>query len=45
MFKSKVKDEDLNENNVIPNALDRTVAANVAEAIKKAARETGVARI
>jgi len=42
---SMVKDEDLNENNVIPNALDKTVAANVAEAIKKAARETGAARI
>jgi malate dehydrogenase (oxaloacetate-decarboxylating) len=42
---SMVKEEDLNENNVIPNALDRTVAANVADAIKKAARETGAARI
>lgn len=42
---SMIKDEDLNEDNVIPNALDRTVAANVAEAIKKAARETGVARL
>lgn len=42
---SMIKDEDLNENNVIPNALDRTVAANVAEAIKKAARESGAARI
>ncbi|GKU27000.1 NAD(P)-dependent malic enzyme [Clostridium folliculivorans] len=42
---SMIKDEDLNENNVIPNALDRTVAANVAEAIKKAARESGVARV
>ena len=42
---SMIKAEDLNENNVIPNALDRTVAANVAEAIKKAARETGAARI
>ncbi len=42
---SMIKDEDLNENNVIPYALDRTVASNVAEAIKKAARESGVARI
>jgi len=42
---SMVKDEDLNDNNVIPYALDRTVAANVAEAIKKAARESGAARI
>lgn len=40
---SMIKDEDLNENNVIPYALDRTVAANVAEAIKKAARESGAA--
>lgn len=42
---SMIKDEDLNENNVIPDALDKTVAANIAEAIKKAAIETGVARI
>jgi len=40
-----IKEEDLNENNVIPNALDRNVAVNVAEAIKKAARESGAARI
>lgn len=42
---SMIKDEDLNENNVIPYALDRTVANNVAEAIKKAAIDSGVARI
>lgn len=42
---SMIKDEDLNEENVIPYALDKSVANNVAEAIKKAARETGVARI
>lgn len=42
---SMIKDEDLNDNNVIPYALDRTVADNVAEAIKKAARESGAARI
>lgn len=42
---SMIKEEDLNENNVIPYALDRTVANNVAEAIKKAAIESGVARI
>ncbi|MDP4146879.1 MAG: malic enzyme-like NAD(P)-binding protein [Bacillota bacterium] len=40
-----VKDEDLNEDNVIPYALDRAVAANVAEAVIKAARESGVARV
>jgi len=42
---SMIKEEDLNDNNVIPYALDRTVAANVAEAIKKAARESGAARL
>ena len=42
---SMIKDEDLNENNIIPNALDKSVAPIIAEAIKKAARETGVARI
>ncbi|AQR96058.1 NAD(P)-dependent malic enzyme [Clostridium saccharoperbutylacetonicum] len=40
-----IKDEDLNENNVIPSALDKNVAAKVAEAIAKAAKESGVARI
>ena len=40
-----IKDEDLNEENVIPSALDKGVASKVAEAIAKAARETGVARI
>lgn len=42
---SMIKEEDLSEDNVIPNALDRNVAANVAEAIKKAARESGAARL
>lgn len=39
-----IKDEDLNENNVIPSALDKNVASKVAEAIAKAARDSGVAR-
>jgi len=39
-----IKDEDVNENNVIPSALDKNVAKKVAEAIAKAARESGVAR-
>jgi malate dehydrogenase (oxaloacetate-decarboxylating) len=39
-----IKDEELNENNVIPSALDKNVAAKVAEAIAKAARDSGVAR-
>lgn len=42
---SIIKDEELNEDNVIPYALDKTVAANVAEAIKKAAKESGAARL
>lgn len=40
-----VKAEDLKEDFVIPNALDRNVAKNVAEAVAKAARESGVALI
>lgn len=40
-----IKDEDLSENNIIPNALDKSVAGNIASAIKKAARKTSVARI
>lgn len=39
-----IKDEDLNENNVIPSALDKNVATKVAQAIAKAAIESGVAR-
>ncbi|MBI6874584.1 NAD(P)-dependent malic enzyme [Clostridium aciditolerans] len=42
---NSISDEDLNEDNVIPSALDKKVAANVAEEIKKAARATGVARL
>lgn len=40
-----IKEEELNENNVIPSALDKNIAMVVAEAVKKAAIETGVARI
>ncbi|WP_271813397.1 NAD(P)-dependent malic enzyme [Clostridium beijerinckii] len=39
-----IKDEDLNENNVIPSALDKNVATKVAEAIANAARKSGVPR-
>lgn len=42
---SIIKEDELNEDNVIPYALDKTVASNVAEAIKKAAIESGVARV
>lgn len=40
-----VKPEELREDFVIPNALDRNVSKNVAEAVAKAARESGVALI
>ncbi len=39
-----IKNEELNENNVIPSALDKNVAVKVAEAIAKAARKSGIAR-
>lgn len=42
---SMVSDEELNAECVIPNALDKKVSENVAEAVKKAARESGAARI
>ncbi|HCD45855.1 MAG TPA: NAD-dependent malic enzyme, partial [Lachnoclostridium sp.] len=42
---SMVSDEELNEECVIPDALDKKVSENVAEAVKKAARESGAARI
>ena len=37
-------DEELNEENIIPPALDRRVAPAVAAAVVRAAKETGVAR-
>lgn len=40
-----VTDEQLSADFVIPNALDKTVAKKVAEAVSKAAREEGLARI
>lgn len=40
-----VNESDLNENNVIPSALDKNVAKNVAKAIANAAIKTGVARV
>ena len=42
---SLISDEELNEENIIPPALDKRVAPIVAEAVIKAAKETGVARI
>ena len=42
---SLVSDEELSEDYIIPAALDKRVAKVVAEAVIKAAKETGVARI
>ena len=42
---SLIPEEELSEENIIPFALDKRVAAVVAEAVIKAAKETGVARI
>jgi len=36
---------ELNENNIIPSALDKGVASAVAQAIEAAARKSGVARL
>ena len=41
---SLVSDEELSENYIIPAALDKRVAAAVADAVIKAAYDTGVAR-
>ncbi len=42
---SLISDEELREDNIIVSALDKKVASVVAEAVIKAAKETGVARI
>lgn len=42
---NSIKEEDLNTENILPKAFDRSVAINVAEAVKEAARRTDVARI
>jgi len=42
---SLISDEDRNEENIIPTALDKRVAKVVAEAVMETARKTGVARI
>ena len=41
---SLISEEDLNEENIIPNALDKRVAKVVSEAVIQAAYKTGVAR-
>ncbi|WP_099205967.1 NAD(P)-dependent malic enzyme [Scatolibacter rhodanostii] len=40
-----IGDDELNENNIIPSALDKRVAAEVAKAVAEAAVKTGVNRI
>ncbi len=40
-----IPEDELNEENIIPPALDKRVARAVAEAVIKAAEETGVARL
>ena len=42
---SLIPDDELSEDNIIPNALDKRVASVVADAVKKAAILTDVARI
>lgn len=42
---SLIPEDELNEENIIPSALDKRVASAVAEAVIRAARESGVARI
>lgn len=42
---SILKDEELNENNIVPKAFDPRVCPCVAKAVAKAARGSGVARI
>jgi malate dehydrogenase (oxaloacetate-decarboxylating) len=40
-----IPEDELNEQNIIPEALDPRVAPAVAKAVIKAAHDTGVARI
>lgn len=42
---SMVKEEELSEDFIIPSALDKSIALEVAKAVEQAARDTGVARI
>jgi malate dehydrogenase (oxaloacetate-decarboxylating) len=42
---SLISEEDLNEENIIPSALDKNVGKVVAAAVAEAAKATGVARI
>ncbi|WP_129723171.1 NAD(P)-dependent malic enzyme [Xylanivirga thermophila] len=40
-----VKDDELNEEYILPNAIDKRISQKVAEAVAKAARDSGVARL
>lgn len=42
---STIKEEELNEENILPNIFDKTVVDKIAKAVSKAAKETGMARI
>ena len=42
---SAIKEEELNEENILPNIFDKTVVDKIAKAVSKAAKETGMARI
>jgi malate dehydrogenase (oxaloacetate-decarboxylating) len=42
---SLISEDELNEENIIPAALDKRVASAVAAAVIDAAKKTGVARI
>lgn len=42
---NSIKDEDLNENNIIPKPFDLEVQKNVAESVKSAAISSGVSRL
>ncbi|HHU78488.1 MAG: NAD(P)-dependent malic enzyme [Caldicoprobacterales bacterium] len=42
---SVIPDDELNENNILPGALDERVAPAVASAVAEAARKSGVARL
>lgn len=39
-----IKPEELNAENIIPSALDKNVAKSVADAVAKAAKESGCVR-
>ena len=42
---SLIQEDELNEENIIPNALDKRVADAVSEAVKQVAIQTGIARV